>query len=345
MSNTHLKGASKHYFICIGKPHFSGPTKQLKAISCGAFASTSIRYLNASDTILRMKLQEHIDVVANDNFRRLSNRDPDRINTLGNTQNLLASAEATIQPQPPLSTKISDSIDRALALDLRIFPRPDRNDDTKTITLKQTNISNQCTKLIVLVTAISWGLHHYSLTYKNRMRVARAASRMVAYDNGYLSEFSVSSILRWDKEVIEKVSRGTETEKITANIRYKPKKYVANIRYKPKKYVDIIKSEHPGYLHSLFRKAIKLKGPKASFEQLTVAINAISNVASEVRPGLTLHRKSLNRWFSNNGGMEISGLEKPLDSKKHKKLRKEWVITYYGLLTCLYNPVAYIDEK
>ena len=189
MSFTHLKGESKHYFICIGKPNFSGPTKQLKAISGGAFASTRIRYLNASDTILRMKLQEHIDVVANDNFRRLSNRDPDRINTLGNTQNLLASAEATIQLQPPLSTKISDSIDRALALDLRIFPRPDRNDNTKTITLKQTNISNQCTKLIVLVTAISWGLHHYSLTYKNRMRVARAASRMVAYDNGYLSEF------------------------------------------------------------------------------------------------------------------------------------------------------------
>ena len=110
MSNTHLKGESKHYFICIGKPHFSGPTKQLKAISCGAFASTSIRYLNASDTILRMKLQEHIDVVLNDNFRRLINRDQDRINTLDNTQNILAPAEATIQPQPPLSTKISDSI-------------------------------------------------------------------------------------------------------------------------------------------------------------------------------------------------------------------------------------------
>ena len=74
-------------------------------------------------------------------------------------------------------------------------------------------------------------------------------------------------------------------------------------------------------------------------------MNAISNVASEVRPGLTLHRQSLNRWFNNNGGTEISGLEKPLDSEKHKKLRKEWVITYYGLLTCLYNPVAYIDEK
>lgn len=82
------------------------------------------------------------------------------------------------------------------------------------------------------------------------MRVARAASRMVAYDNGYLSEFSVCSILRSGKEVIEKVSSGTETDKITANIKNKPKKYV-----------DVIEAEHPGYLNTLFRRAIKLKGP------------------------------------------------------------------------------------
>ena len=171
----------------------------------GAFASTSIRYLNASDTKLRIKLQEHIDVVLNDQFRRIIQRDPDRINTLDKTKNNLAPAEATIQSEPPLSTKISDDIDGALALDLRAYPRPNRYDETKFITLKKTNISNQATKLIVLVTAISWGLHHFSLTYANRMRIARAASRMVAYDNGYLSEFSIRSILRWNKEVIQKV--------------------------------------------------------------------------------------------------------------------------------------------
>ena len=118
------------------------------------------------------------------------------------------------------------------------------------------------------------------------MRIARAASRMVAYDNGFLSEFSVRSILRWDKEVIEKVSSGVQAEKISANNGY--------VR---QKYVDTIEKNNPGYLHSLFRKAIKLKGSKASFDQLSVAMNAINNVASEVRPGLTLHRLQLNRWF------------------------------------------------
>ena len=49
-------------------------------------------------------------------------------------------------------------------------------------------------------------------------------------------------------------------------------------------------------------------------------------------------------WFISNDGTEISALEKPLDSDKHKKLRKEWVIANYSLLTNPHNPVAYIDE-
>ena len=77
MSDPHLKCDTRNYFVCIGKPHFSGPTKQLKAITNGSFASTSIIYINASDTLLRNKLQEHIDVVQNDKFRRIIQRDPD----------------------------------------------------------------------------------------------------------------------------------------------------------------------------------------------------------------------------------------------------------------------------
>ena len=166
------------------------------------------------------------------------------------------------------------------------------------------------------------------------MRIVRAASRLIAYDNGYLFEFSINSILRWDKEVLEKVARGVNTEFITTNMKYKNTKYV-----------DEIEATNFGYLHLLYRKAIKLKGPKASFEQLSSAMNAISNVASELRPTLTLGRMQLNRWFSCNGGTEISALEKPLDSDEHKKLRKEWVVTNYGLLTNMFSPVAYIDEK
>ena len=113
----------------------------------------------------------------------------------------------------------------------------------------------------------------------------------------------------------------------------------------PKKYVVTIEEKHPGYLHYLYRKAIKLKGPKASFLQLSVAINEMSEVDSEGRLSLTLHRKTLNQWFLNNGGTEVSGLEKPLDSEKHKILRRQWVVKWYGLLTSVFTPVCYIDEK
>ena len=53
----------------------------------------------------------------------------------------------------------------------------------------------------------------------------------------------------------------------------------------------------------------------------------------------------MNRWFWKNGGTEKSGLEKPLDSEKHKLLRKDWVMKWYGLLTSPFAPVCYIDEK
>ena len=158
ISNTHHKGETKHYYVCLGKPHFSGPTKQIKATVNGLFSSTAIRYINSSDKRLRTKLQEHIDAIRNDIFRTTYYRKQGRIITIDTTPNITALSEAPIQLQPPLSTKTSDAIDSALALDLRIFPRPNRIDPTKFITLKKTSISNQGTKLIILITATKWGL-------------------------------------------------------------------------------------------------------------------------------------------------------------------------------------------
>ena len=86
------------------------------------------------------------------------------------------------------------------------------------------------------------------------MRVARAASRLVAYDNGYLFEFSIRSIMRWESEVSKKVKDGVSSTKIISN------------SYKGKlQYVEVIESSHPGYLHYLYHQATKVKGPKASF--------------------------------------------------------------------------------
>ena len=153
MSSTHFKNDTKNYYLCIGKPHFTGPNKQIKAKSNGAFASASMRYINASDTLLRVRLQEHMDAVSNHMFRNENSRDKYRINTLATTILPSAPPEAPIQTSPQSNTKITNSIDEALSLDLRLYPRPNRHDANKFISIKKTSISSQCTKLVILITA------------------------------------------------------------------------------------------------------------------------------------------------------------------------------------------------
>ena len=38
-------------------------------------------------------------------------------------------------------------------------------------------------------------------------------------------------------------------------------------------------------------------------------------------------------------------MEKPLDTQEHCLLRRDWVIDHHGLLTSIYSPVTFIDEK
>ena len=142
ISNTHFKGEKKTHYVCMGKPHFSGPVKQEKVTINGAFSFSSIIYINASDTPLRTKLQEYFDVVVKENIRDIYCRDQDQISNLDITKNSSSSSDAPIQPRPPIMTNISDIIDNAIPLNLRIFPRPNRNDPTKIIHLNKTSVAN-----------------------------------------------------------------------------------------------------------------------------------------------------------------------------------------------------------
>ena len=51
-------------------------------------------------------------------------------------------------------------------------------------------------------------------------------------------------------------------------------------------------------------------------------MNDIGGVSLEMRPTLILYRLQLDRSLCSNGGTETSGLDKPLDSEGHKKLRE-----------------------
>ena len=53
----------------------------------------------------------------------------------------------------------------------------------------------------------------------------------------------------------------------------------------------------------------------------------------------------INNWFVDNGGKEISPVEKPLDTEMHMRLRLVWVRTHIIKLTSNGYYVAYLDEK
>lgn len=69
------------------------------------------------------------------------------------------------------------------------------------------------------------------------MSIARAASRLVAYANGYVFEFSICSILRWEN----KISDNINTSVISLN-------FCQNKGRGSVKYMDHSKLTNPGYL-------------------------------------------------------------------------------------------------
>ena len=97
---------------------------------------------------------------------------------------------------------------------------------------------------------------------RTKMRIARASSRMVAYDHGYLYEFGTTTILRWDKDITQAIQKGVNSSSIGLN-KYKQKE----------KYVDQIESTDPGYLHFLYRSATNNQGIKSGFADLALVMN------------------------------------------------------------------------
>ena len=84
----------------------------------------------------------------------------------------------------------------------------------------------------------NYGFDHYAITYATKMRIVKAASRMIAYDNGFLYEFNTSTILQWDANVTKSINEGVSSTNISCN------NYTTR-----EKVVDQIEKAHPGYLH------------------------------------------------------------------------------------------------
>ena len=92
------------------------------------------------------------------NLQVFNDSEKDGIITLDNIQDCNETPEAQIPAAtPPLRTKFEDDVLFALLLDLIEYPRPSRLDPSTNINLTSSKVCPQSMKLIILLTANTWG--------------------------------------------------------------------------------------------------------------------------------------------------------------------------------------------
>ena len=181
-------------------------------------------------------------------------------------------------------------------------------------------------KAMVVIQMYQWGYKNPSITYRAKQRIARAAVNLVAYDNGYRRLVSPHTVVLWEIRMSVKLDTGD---------------HASTNRIGSTSYVGEIEKRHPGYLHFLYRYAVRTFGAKSGFGLLASVMNERSDTPGESRTSLNLSRRQLNAWFLANLGKEHSPKEKPLDTPHHKRLRLQWVREHYHRITNPYIPVAY----
>jgi len=61
ISSARLHGKKMQHYMCLGKPVFTGPMKQITAVRKCKYGISHLRYLLKADRDLRTGLQNHID--------------------------------------------------------------------------------------------------------------------------------------------------------------------------------------------------------------------------------------------------------------------------------------------
>jgi hypothetical protein len=83
-----------------------------------------------------------------------------------------------------------------------------------------------------------------------------------------------------------------------------------------KDYITRMEAVHSGYLHKLWRYAVKIKGSGATFQEFAKTMNEKSAAPAEERTALNVSSQQLANWFKKNSGKQHSSKEKPLLTKK-----------------------------
>ena len=137
---------------------------------------------------------------------------------------------------------------------------------------------------MVIHTAILWGWRDPFLTEKARLRIAKAACRLIAYDMGYPGPLAYTRLPYWYGEINEAILKGEDRDPISPS------------HCGRESYVSEIERTYPGYLHELYRYAESVKGNLATFQELAETMNLKSSAPGEHRVPLSLSRRQLSAW-------------------------------------------------
>ena len=254
--NHRIKNCPRIYYICRDSPLYSSPLTQIKS----GYAYTSLHNYSKRNRELKTALINFVGRILLPDLPRIfqketgKNTDHDKITNAGSTADstvTIPNVDAVLRrpEQKFLSPQIEERINLALSLNLRTTPRLSRYDSSIVIEKKPANQqATSVERILVLLTANRWGYNKsLSLPYRERMRILRAASRISAYDNGYSSEFSTSTIMRWELNINRKIDLGSSSEQMIQSMN------MGSISE-----VEKIEDKYPGYLQCLYREAIKV---------------------------------------------------------------------------------------
>ena len=186
---------------------------------------------------------------------------------------------------------------------------------------------------MVVHCAVLWGWRDPCNTYSARLRIAKAACRLVAYDFGYPKPLAHTQLPYWVGKINDAIVSGESADPVSP------------VYCGSSKYVKTIEDNNPGYLHELFRYAQQVKGSIGTFSELKEVMNEKSSAPGENRPTLSLSRRQLSDWFRVNGGKEMSAVEKPRLTDEHKQMRREWAVEHFDKFVDRDCPKAFLDEK
>lgn len=226
-------------------------------------------------------------------------------------------------------------INFALGLDLQRSPRLSRSGNEPIMVHGRVQASEE-ERQRILTRCYYWGYQDPHRTPEDRLRIAKAACRVTAYDHGFRGSLAHTQVKKWDAILMSSYETGENAADCLSP------KHSGSI-----KYVEDIEKRHPRYIRELFRYATKLKGSGALYQELADTMNLKSEVPGETRATLNLSRWQLVDWFKDKkqNGKHVSSKEKPMLTLDMKTGRLVWIDENGAILTDRMVPIAMLDEK